>query len=137
MAEAGTKLSLDQKVDIVRRNFDAFRRGDLQAISDSFTDDIVWHGRGSTQFGGDFNGKQATMAQILDFAQTFQDINFEIHDVVASQDHVVALVNSSVTRNGKAYSDKEAFIFHINDAGKTSEAWVASDTEQLKKALED
>jgi len=137
MAEAGTKLSLDQKIDIVRKDFDAFKRGDLQTISDSFTDDIVWHGRGSTQFGGDFKGKQATMAQILDFAQTFQDINFEIHDVVASQDHVVALVNSSVTRNGKTYSDKEAFIFHINDQGKTSEAWVASDTEQLKKALED
>jgi ketosteroid isomerase-like protein len=136
MAEAGTKLSVDQKIDIVRKDFDAFKRGDLQTISDSFTDDIVWHGRGSTKFGGDFNGKQATMAQILDFAQTFQDINLEIHDIVANQAHVVALVNSSVSRNGKTYSDKEVFIFHVNDDGKTSEAWVASDTEQLKKALE-
>jgi len=137
MAETGTKLNVDQKIDIVRKDFDAFKRGDLQTISDSFSDDIVWHGRGSTRFGGDFKGKQATMAQILDFAQTFQDINFEIHDIVASQEHVVALVNSSVTRNGKKYSDKEAFIFHINDSGKTTETWVASDTEQLKKALED
>ncbi|HXN01007.1 MAG TPA: nuclear transport factor 2 family protein [Candidatus Dormibacteraeota bacterium] len=137
MAETGTKLTVDQKIDIVRKDFDAFKRGDLQTISDSFSDDIVWHGRGSTRFGGDFKGKQATMAQILDFAQTFQDINFEIHDIVASQEHVVALVNSSVTRNGKKYSDKEAFIFHINDSGKTTETWVASDTEQLKKALED
>jgi ketosteroid isomerase-like protein len=137
MAGTGTRLSVDQKIDIVRKDFDAFKRGDLQTISDSFSDDIVWHGRGSTRFGGDFNGKQATMAQILDFAQTFQDINFEIHDVVGNQEHFVALVNSSVTRNGKTYSDKEAFIFHINDEGKTTEAWVASDTEQLKKALED
>jgi ketosteroid isomerase-like protein len=136
VAQTGTKLSLDQKIEIVRKDFDAFKRGDLQTISDSFSDDIVWHGRGSTQFGGDFDGKQATMAQILDFAQTFQNINFELHDVVANQTHVVALVNSSVTRNGKTYSDKEAFIFHINDEGKTTEAWVASDTEQLKKALE-
>src|SRR6202171_3084885 len=137
MAEAGTKLSLDQKIDIVRKDFDAFARGDLQTISDSFSDDIVWDGRGSTQFGGDFKGKQATMAKILDFAQTFKDITLETRAIAASQEHVIALVNSSVTRNGKKYSDKEAFIFHINDNGKNTEAWVASHTEQLKKALED
>src|ERR1700724_3082111 len=123
MAETGTKLNVDQKIDIVRKDFDAFKRGDLQTISDSFSDDIVWHGRGSTRFGGDFKGKQATMAQILDFAQTFQDINFEIHDIVASQEHVVALVNSSVTRNAKKYPAKKRFSFHYNDAGKTPHTW--------------
>jgi ketosteroid isomerase-like protein len=136
MAEAGTKLSVDQKIERIRKALEAFKRGDVQAVSDTFTDDVVWHGRGSTKYGGDFKGKQATMAQILDFAQTFQDIDFNIHDIVANEAHVVALINSSVTRNGKKYQDQEAFIFHVNDDGKASEAWVASDTEQLKKSLE-
>ena len=135
MAEAGTKLSVAQKIERVRQAFDAFKRGDIQAVSDSFTDDVVWHGRGSTKFGGDFKGKQATMAQILDFAQTFENINLEPHDILGNETHVVALISSSVTRNGKTYQDQEAFIFHVNDEGKTSEAWVANDTEQLKTAL--
>ena len=62
MAEAGTKLSVNQKIERVRRAFDAFGRGDLQTVGDSFTEDAVWHGRGSTKFGKDFNGKQETFA---------------------------------------------------------------------------
>jgi uncharacterized protein len=136
MAEAGTKLSVAEKADRVRKAFEAFKRGDLETVSDSFTDDVVWHGRGSTRFGKDFKGKQATVGQIMDYAQTFQDINMEIHDLVANEQHVVALVSTSVKRNGKTYDDRQAFIFHVNDDGKTSEAWLASDTEQLKASLE-
>ena len=49
---------------------------------------------------------------------------------------VAALVTATVTRNGKTYQDQQVFVFHVNDQGKVSEAWVASDTEQLKKSLE-
>lgn len=137
MADATTKLTVDQKAQKVREAFDAFKRGDLQAVSDSFTDDVVWHGRGSTKFGKDFKGKQATMGQIMDYAQTFQDIQMDIHDLVANDRHVIALVKTSVTKNGKTYQDQQAFVFHVNDDGKASEAWIASDTEQLKRSLED
>lgn len=136
MAEAGTKLTTEQKIAKVRDAFDAFKRGDMQTVSDSFTDDVVWHGRGSTRFGRDFNGKQATMGDIADFAQTFQDIRLEIHDILGNDKHVVALVNSSVKRGGQAYEDHQTFVFHVNDEGKTSEAWIVSDTELLKKSLE-
>jgi uncharacterized protein len=136
VAEAGTKLTVTEKGERIRAAFEAFKRGDLQTVSDSFSDDVVWHGRGSTKFGKDFKGKQATMGQIMDYAQTFQDIKMDIHDLVANDRHVVALISTSVKRNGKSYHDQQAFIFHVNDDGKTSEAWIASDTEQLKTSLE-
>jgi uncharacterized protein len=136
MAEAGTKLTTQQKIERVRRAFDAFGRGDLQAVGDSFTEDAVWHGRGSTKFGKDYKGKQATLANIMEYAQTFQDIKQDVHDILASDSHVAALVTATVTRNGKTYQDQQVFVFHVNDQGKVSEAWIASDTEQLKKSLE-
>jgi ketosteroid isomerase-like protein len=136
MAEAGTKLSVNQKIERVRRAFDAFGRGDLQTVGDSFTDDAVWHGRGSTKFGKDFNGKQATLANIMEYAQTYQDIKQDVHDILGSDDHVAALVTATVTRNGKTYQDHQVFVFHVNDEGKVNEAWIASDTEQLKQSLE-
>ena len=83
MAEAGTKLSTQQKIERVRQAFDAFGRGDLQTVGDTFTEDAVWHGRGSTKFGKDFKGRQATMANIMEYAQTFQDIKQDIHDILA------------------------------------------------------
>ena len=136
MAEAGVKLSLDQKIQKIRDGFEAFKRGDLKAVSELFTDDAVWHGRGSTKFGGDFKGKDALIGNMAQFAQTFQDIRLDIHDILANDKHVVALVNNSVTRNGKTYADQQTFVFHVNDQGRTTETWVASDTEQLKKSLE-
>ncbi len=136
MAEAGVKLSLDQRIQKIRDGFEAFKRGDLKTVGELFTDDAVWHGRGSTKFGGDFKGKEALMGNMAQFAQTFQDIRLDIHDILANDKHVVALVNNSVTRNGKTYADQQTFVFHVNDQGKTTETWVASDTEQLKKSLE-
>ena len=49
---------------------------------------------------------------------------------------LVILVNSAVKRDGKTYPDQQTFVFHVNNRGKTTETWVASDTEQLKKSLE-
>src|SRR5256885_11773907 len=102
MAEATTKLTTEQKIERVRRAFDAFGRGDLQTVGDSFTEDAVWHGRGSTKFGKDYKGKRATLANIMEYAQTFQDIKQEVHDILASDNHVAALVTATVTRNGRS-----------------------------------
>jgi len=134
MAEAGTKLSLDQKIQVVRDAFDAFNRGDMKALSDAWTDDFVWHARGSV-FGGDFKGKQAAIGAIARYPQEFQDIKLDFHDFVANDKHVVALVNSSFKRGGKTYQDQLVYIFHVNDRGKSTEAWLIADTELAKNAV--
>ena len=136
MAEAGTKLSLDQRIQPVRNGFDAFKRGDIQAVSDQFTDDAVWHGTGTTQFGGEHRGRQAVVQNIVNYAQSYQDIKQDLHDFVANDKHVVALVTTSVSRNGKTYTSQETFVFHVNDQAKITEAWAITDTEQLKASLE-
>jgi ketosteroid isomerase-like protein len=135
MAEAKTKVSLDQKIQIVRDAFDAFKRGDLKALSDFWTDDFVWHARGSV-FGGDFKGKEAAIAAIARYPQEVQDITLEFHDILANDKHVVALVNSSFKRSGKTYGDQVVYVFHINGEGKTTEAWVIADTELAKKVVQ-
>ncbi len=135
MAEAGLKLSLDQKIQVVRDAFAAFERGDMKALSDAWTDDFVWHARGSV-FGGDFKGKDAAIGAIARYPQDLQDIKLDFHDIVANDKHVVALVNSSFKRSGKTYQDQIVYVFHINDQGKTSEAWIIADTEMAKTAVE-
>jgi uncharacterized protein len=136
MAEAGTKLSLEQRIKPVRDGFDAFMRGDIKTVSDQFTEDAVWHGAGTTQFGGEHRGKPAVVQNILDFAQSYQAINMDVHDIVANDKHVVALVNTSVTRNSKTYKRQETYVFHVNEDAKISEAWAITDTEQLKASLD-
>jgi ketosteroid isomerase-like protein len=134
MADAGTKLSLDQKIQVVRNAFDAFKRGDMKGLTDTWTDDFVWHAHGSV-FGGDFKGKDAAIGAIARYPQELQDIKLDFHDILANDKHVVALVNSSFKRNSKAYEDQIVYIFHITDQGKASEAWIIADTELTKNAV--
>jgi uncharacterized protein len=136
VAETGTKVSRDQKIQVVRDAFDAFKRGDVNALSENWTDDIVWHSRGSTKFGGDFKGKDAVVGHIMQYPQEFQDIKLDIHDILASDSHVVALVSTSSKRNGKAFDDQATYVFHINDQGKATEAWLIGDTELLKNVMD-
>ncbi len=134
MAEAGVKLSNDQKLQLVRDAFDAFKRGDMKALSDAWSDDFVWHASG-TVFGGDFKGKEAALGAIARYPQEYQDITLDFHDMLVNDKHVVALVNSSFKRSGKTYQDHIVYVFHINDQGKTSEAWIIADTELAKNAM--
>ena len=41
-------------------------------------------------------------------------IKYELHDVVANDDHAIALGTATATRNGKTLNYRTAEIFHIN-----------------------
>ena len=53
-------------------------------------------------------------------------IKYELHDVVANDDHAIALGTATATRNGKTLEYRTAEIFHIRD-GKAVERWAFSD----------
>ena len=53
-------------------------------------------------------------------------IKYAVHDVVANDDHTIALGTATATRNGKTLEYRTAEIFHIRD-GKAVERWAFSD----------
>ncbi len=131
-----TKLTPGQKIAKVRQGYAAFDKGDIQAVLDQFTDDAVWHGRGSTRYGGDHKGKQAILTYLAQIPRDFEEFKLDIHDVLANNEHLALLVTSRSRRKGRTYEDKGVHVMHVNDEGKTTEIWFATDTEQLKYALE-
>ena len=46
----------------------------------------------------------------------------DLHDVLANDEHVVALTNATAQREGKTLNDNGAQVFHVTD-GKVSEQW--------------
>ncbi len=54
------------------------------------------------------------------------EIKAKLHDVFASDDHAVALVEATATRGGKTFSYRTAEIYHIR-GGKIVERWAFSD----------
>lgn len=111
--------------DLVREGFAAFARGDIEALDQFFTDDATWHASGDNPLAGDFAGKQevfSNFARVRELSDTFEQ---EIHDVIANDDHAVALVKVRATRNGKDLEDNQVIVFHIEDQ-RVKSAWLHS-----------
>jgi uncharacterized protein len=112
---------------LVRRGLEAFNRGEIQAFADLVADDVIWH-----QIGADtIRGKQA-MAESMPGGDVDWQITADVHDVVANDEHVVALVNATGTRNGQTLNYRTAEILHLRD-GKITERWAFSDDPEAIK----
>lgn len=105
---------------LARKALEAMSGGDTDAIAAFLDDDIVWHFIGGTE---PIRGKAAIGASDAGSDWT---ITFEIHDVVADDDHTVALVKAHAVRGDKTLDYDTAEILHIRD-GKCTERWAFSD----------
>ena len=117
-----------QNVALVRRAMQAMNEMDMSkadeemAVVDAFmADDIVWHeiGRAEPRRGKD--ELRATMGEMGDVT-----IQYDLHDVIANDEHAIALGTATATRNGKTLEYRTAEIFHIRD-GRAVERWAFSD----------
>lgn len=109
--------------DLVRRGFAAFGTGDLATLGELFADDIVWHVGGRSPISGDYKGKDEVFGFFAQLAEraggTFR---VDIHDVLANDEHVVALTKGTAQRQGKTLTDSGAQVFHVQ-GGKVTEQW--------------
>jgi hypothetical protein len=107
---------------LVRRMIDAMNSGDMQAATDSISDDVEWHeiGRAEARHG------KAALSDAMAGGAVDYEIRVRLHDVVGGDDHTVALVEATATRGGRTLRYRTAEIFHIRD-GKVVERWAYSD----------
>ena len=85
-------------------------------------DDVVWHYIGGTE---PIRGRDAVV-QMFGGAETDFTISADIHDITASDDHVVVLLNARAERGGASLDYNTAEIYHVRD-GQVSERWAFSD----------
>ena len=106
---------------------EAFAAGDFGPMTDFLADDIEWW-----YIGGEepLRGKQAMMEMM---GSSDSEITFDLHDVVANDEHLIALGEATATRNGKTLKYRTAEIHHVKD-GKVTHRWAFSDdTEAIVK----
>jgi uncharacterized protein len=102
--------------EMIVAGYEAFGRGDLEAVRAMWTDDIEWVIPGRNPLAGTYRGPDAVMgffAKLMDLSGgTF---NLEVRDVTASDEHVVVLVKSSGERSGRKLQSSGAHVWQIRD----------------------
>lgn len=110
-------------VQLVRDLHAALQRGDLAWLEEHFADDIVWHVGGNSKWAGARRGKAELREHHARMARARSTSESAVHDILASDDHVVVL--GSVTATAEDGSSAECTyvnVFHIDD-GKIAEVW--------------
>ena len=98
------------------------RTGDMMAQMDVLDDDIVWHEIGSDE---PIRGKQALIERFSSMPEG-ASIKTDTHDIVANDEHAIALVTATAAMGDQSLTYRTAEIYHMRD-GKITERWAFSD----------
>jgi uncharacterized protein len=111
--------------ELVRSAFDAFAKGDVDTLRESMGQDAVWYLPGRNQLSGDHRGVDAILGFFGKTMELSGGTFLEVHDVVANDDHAVALFGSRAEREDRTYENRNVLVIHIRD-GKLVETWLMS-----------
>src|SRR3954451_4506067 len=117
-------MSAQEDAELVRRGYEAFIAGDMEWLNEHLHENVVWHVPGHNLWSGDYRGREEVLGY---FARSVQVAlpEFEIHDIVASDDHVVVLTKIRWRRNDNAatFEDRVGQVFHL-EGGRVIEVWT-------------
>jgi hypothetical protein len=109
--------------EIILSGYEAFAKGDMEAVSAVFHDDIQWHAPGTSVLSGEYSGKAEVFGLFGKLAEiTDGTFHQEIHAIVADDDHVVVLTNGGQEKP-RPFSGRQVFVWHVRD-GKAAECWA-------------
>ena len=120
------KVSEQENKELVKKGYDAFAAGDVQAVMDLFDDDGEWVQPGDSAISGTFHGKTEVMEFLGRLAEKGPTVT--VKRLIAEGDTVVAVTEVSVD----GQSGEDADIMTIRD-GKTVRMEVHGDTALLER----
>lgn len=111
----------------LRRLYDVGSTGLTDWADDALADDVVWHVPGRGHYAGGHRGKEAVLAFFGRAIPGLESFKIEVHDIVANDDHAVALVRYDHRREGHAFTQLGAEICHFDANGRISAFWALID----------
>ncbi len=119
--------------EALRKGYAAFAAGDMETVASLFADDIAWHQAGDGPLAGVFVGKDAVFGTFGQLVQlTGGTFGQEIHDVVANDDHAVAMVDVW-WEQPRPFRSKGIHVWHMKE-GIATAAWLVDQDQPAADA---
>jgi uncharacterized protein len=120
-----TPMPAHPDADVFKQLYDAFTNGDMDRLAELIAPDVVWHVPGTNLISGTYTSRDAIFGC---FSKIFQlssgSYQPQLHDILANDEHTVALLHVTARRGDKALDQDYAFICHIRD-GQIAQLWEA------------
>jgi ketosteroid isomerase-like protein len=104
--------------------------GNLDALDDQVTDDIVWHVGGEHPLSGDYRGRKAVMDYHRRVAElTGGSLRLEPIDVLASDRHLGIFLKAAAGGEGPTIDTTMVEAIRLDQDGKWAEFWGLADDQ--------
>ncbi|MGH3452497.1 MAG: nuclear transport factor 2 family protein [Haloechinothrix sp.] len=115
--------------EIARRFLQAVDAEDFATVETLVANDVVAHFPGGNSLSGTYRGRDQFFA-VLAKGDELTEGTFEreLHDIAASDNHVVIVVKIRAQRDGKPLTWNGANVWHVRE-GMLSEVWLLSDDQ--------
>ena len=116
-----TAASAEANGVLIRNAYDAFSRGDIDAVMAVFAPDIVWHVPGRGPLSRDYHGH----AEVLGFFGHFMQLSngtfrLRVDDILARGDRVVVLCTETAERAGRSWTAPQIHVWTVKDGKVTA-----------------
>jgi uncharacterized protein len=125
-------------VDTIKSGFDAFNRGDVEAVKETWTDDIRWDGSNAEGLPGSgrHEGKDAVVQMLGEITEQWDEFQAIPDEFLEQDDNVVVLGHlEGRAKTGKSVRAPFAHVWRMQ-GGKGSEVLALTDTLEVARALE-
>jgi uncharacterized protein len=133
-----TNVEVAQNVDVVQQGYEAFGRGDIPAVLELLTDDVVWTEQGPSviPFAGTFRGREGIAEFFTLLDETLEFEQFEPRKFVGQGDTVVVVgyERSLAKPTGRTFEQEWAHVYTLRD-GKIATGLFIEDTATMVDAL--
>jgi ketosteroid isomerase-like protein len=127
----------ENNVQIAQSSYEAFARGDLQAVLDCFHTDVEWHAAEGLPFGGVHKGRDAVARDVFGALMTlFDGFSLTQERIIDGGDYVVVLGRYGATarQTGKPLDAAFAHVWELED-GRLKRYYHYTDTVKFQEAL--
>ena len=126
-----------ENVEVAKRTYEAFGRGDVPAVLENFDPAVEWHAAEGLPWGGQHDGPQAVAENVFGAVMAAVDgFALDVDRFLDSGDYVVALGRYSGTgkQSGKPLDAAFAHVWELDD-GKLKRFLHYTDTARFNEAL--
>ena len=125
----------EEDLEIVRRSFDAWNEGDLGAVRDCYTEDVVIH-TPITEFGRTFEGDDPLGRWVAEMRETWAETSWAVERIFEGDGVIVSFYRSISTgrKSGIEVVRDLTAVFGIRDGLIASERVFLDRDEALEAA---